>query len=197
MFLNFIFYFSLMCIIFSCSKEAEEKAIEGWGANLNGNLNFPKNLKNIKKISIGVRHTLVLLEDGTVFAWGENMHQETNVSSDLNDVIDIEATSSSSAALRSDGSFIMWGSIGLDDIPSEYTTDIVDIAVSGNYTAVLKRDGSVYAWSSNIDGYFMKVPFQDKEKICIEPGGRSTLLVLYKDKTAESFEVFDNQLEPE
>ncbi|MCX7711691.1 MAG: FecR domain-containing protein [Clostridia bacterium] len=118
-----------------------------WGDNSYGQLgvstgttsrSFPgqvAGLFNIKAVSAGVNHTVVLKSDGTVWAWGQNNYGQLGNGTTTN-------ASNPTAVVSSDG--------------SGYLTGITAISAGDYHTAVLRNDGTVWVYGSNHYGQLGK-----------------------------------------
>jgi alpha-tubulin suppressor-like RCC1 family protein len=130
-----------------------------------------------RAIAAGLRHSLALRDDGTVWAWGDNSVGQlgdgttTNRGapvqvSNLDGIIAVAAGGSHSLALRNDGTVWAWGSdsdgqLG-DGTPTGYSTlpiqvtggmaNIVAIAGGLAHSLAVKSDGTVWAWGLNTVG---------------------------------------------
>jgi alpha-tubulin suppressor-like RCC1 family protein/PKD repeat protein len=118
------------------------------------------------------RHSLALLDDGTVWAWGLNGLRgllgvgstESVITSprrvlDLDDVVAIGAGEHFSVALRADGTVWTWGfhvlAGGLDSrvpVPVAGLDQVVAIAVGTRHTHALRSDGTVWGWGQRFSG---------------------------------------------
>jgi alpha-tubulin suppressor-like RCC1 family protein len=118
-------------------------------------------------VKAGLRHSLVLKNDGTVWPWGTNSDGQLGDGTkttraaavqvpNLTKVVAISAGGYHSLALKSDGTVWAWGSgNGVGKATSSATP--VQIAVSGvtaisagyEFSLVLKSDGAVWAWGLN------------------------------------------------
>jgi alpha-tubulin suppressor-like RCC1 family protein len=137
-----------------------------------GMTTYPK----IIAISAGYRHSLALLNNGTVIAWGLNSSGETEVPDNLTDVSGISAGNGYSIAVKKDGSVTAWGCrwnsdhrntryppilprvpIPCDDacpckIPSNLTQVKAVSAGWGDCVLALMSDGTVISWGRNDSG---------------------------------------------
>ena len=120
-------------------------------------------------VSTGIRHTLALKKDGSLYAWGNNeqgcLGDGTETSRDTptrigtaTDWVAIAAGSYNSFAIKKDGSLYAWGSPyqgdGTEDnhvTPTRIGTDTdwVRVASGRFHSIALKADGTLYSWGSN------------------------------------------------
>lgn len=133
----------------------------------------------IKAIAAGWRHSLALLEDGTVWAWGQNnfgqLGNGTLAGADtpvkVTNLTGVKAIAASknadfdesySMALREDGSVWVWGlnnwgqlgshpAVGFSTKPENAfnLTGVTAIAAGGWHALVLLQDGTVRTWGAN------------------------------------------------
>ncbi len=137
--------------------------------------NSPRELLKVEQVSMGVNHTLALMEDGTVAAWGINdkgqlgLGNNTNktsptIISGLSSVKQVAAGMSVSFAVLEDGTVKAWGSnangqLGMGpDIPVSQNittptlvnglTNVKEIYTNNfrNSVIALLNDGTVKAW---------------------------------------------------
>ncbi|MBJ6761721.1 chromosome condensation regulator RCC1 [Myxococcaceae bacterium JPH2] len=126
---------------------------------------------------LGYRHTLVLMEDGTVRAFGDNSNGQlgdgTVTSRDypvavvgLTDVVKLAAGSQHSVALQADGTVWTWGrntygtlGLGAADAVNHPTPEkvpgvenVVDIATGRDHVLAVHADGTVSAWGLDSAG---------------------------------------------
>ncbi len=135
-------------------------------------------LSGVAAISLGYRHGLVLMEDGTVRAFGDNTTgQLGDGSSDsmkdypvtvlgLSNVVKVAAGSMHSVALKHDGTVWTWGrntygnlGLGTADAGSHATatqvpglTGVVDIATGRDHILAVHADGTVSSWGLDASG---------------------------------------------
>ena len=89
--------------LFNSKKLTESKkftTILGFGNNSNGELNIPKDLKDVAAIDAGYNFALALNNNGTVIGWGTNDSNQMDIPNDLIDVINISAGYYHSIALK-------------------------------------------------------------------------------------------------
>ena len=127
-------------------------------------------------ISGGMRHSLGLKSDGTVWAWGWNRYGQlgngSNTDSNvpvqaygLNGVMSVSAGGDHSVALKPDGTVWVWGDNTFGQcgtgnwgntyntpIPVPGLTGIVSVSAGGAHSLALKADGTVWAWGWNSNG---------------------------------------------
>lgn len=149
------------------------------GSYTNGNIFTPTKispqLSNIKQISCGISHSLLLLNDGTIVGLGKNEYGELGGGlnnqtlseykiPNISDVKQIACGGAHSLALLNDGTVLStgqnrYGQLGLGDknnrfvfemVPNLY--DIKQIACGSNHSLALLNNGTVMAWGSN-DNY--------------------------------------------
>jgi len=127
------------------------------------------------EVAAGDHHSLLLLEDGTVWAWGSNSNGQLGIGNKvrqiipvkidgLTDIINISAFEEFSLALKSDGTVWAWGlndfgQLGIGNMTNQLTpanvkglTDVTAISAGRQHSLALKSDGTVWAWGRNIDG---------------------------------------------
>ncbi len=125
---------------------------------------FPRNLKGVKRASLGGAQALALLDDGRVLAWGSNQHGQTEVPASLPPAVNVAAGISNSFAVHLDGSVSGWGRI-----PAEWNlaalTEVTDLVVLLNGLVALRRDGTL------LNQYGERVPNLDRVvQLIIGPG---------------------------
>jgi alpha-tubulin suppressor-like RCC1 family protein len=172
----------------------ESGAVWAWGYNCCGAIGngkfssgIPENdvltphkvegLGVITAISAGVRHSLALRDDGTVWAWGRNAEGQIGDNTtvgrrlspvrvhDLDNVVAISAGYDHSLALKSDGTVWAWGddwygqlgkgtTLDMSNVPVQVSglTDVVKVAAGVYHSMALKSDGTVWAWGLNFAG---------------------------------------------
>lgn len=128
-------------------------------------------------VQAGFRHSMVLLEDGTVLTWGANDagqlghagqsgQMEPSPVSGLTEVVQLAASSDSSFALTAQGHVFAWGEnnkgqlgLGFADAQPHPTParieslqGVVEIAAGTRNGYALREDGTVWGWGQNHAG---------------------------------------------
>jgi alpha-tubulin suppressor-like RCC1 family protein len=163
--------------------------IWGWGNNFSGQLGdgtnvTPRlspvkavNITDIKDISLGRFHSLVLKNDGTVWGWGNGLvgqlgdgkRNSVNTpvkAAGLTDVKVISTGENHSLAVRENGEIWLWGNnsntsplgVGtsetVQDSPARLTslTGIKTASAGSSSNIALKDNGTLWAWGGNGSG---------------------------------------------
>ncbi len=136
-----------------------------------------KELEGTVIVSGGVRHSLALKKDGTVWTWGsyENTfdefkdlknltHTTPTQIKDLANVVAIASGHMHGLALKNDGTVWAWGdgskgslghgdfAISLEPVKVEGLEDVVAIASRHWHSLAVKKDGTLWAWGYNPSG---------------------------------------------
>ncbi|OXM87400.1 fibronectin type III domain-containing protein [Paenibacillus rigui] len=131
------------------------------------------------QMALGVTHSLVLLNNGTVWAWGKgglgngmdymygpeiSIRSVTPVQTRINDVFSIAAGYEHSLALKNDGTVWSWGRNDFGQLGNGTTanqsypvqvsglSNISAIAAGWYNSVALKSDGTVWTWGRNHKG---------------------------------------------
>lgn len=158
-----------------------------WGSNINGQMGVSPQtltrqitpvrltaLSDVRAISAGGSHSLVLKNDGTVWAWGWNDQGQVGDGTQtdrytpvqvLSGVKEISAGIHHNLALKTDGTVWAWGDnrwgeIGdgtadfrrLTPVQVVGLSNIIAVGAGGEYSAALRGDGTVWTWGDNQDG---------------------------------------------
>lgn len=129
-----------------------------------------------QKISSGLKHTIMINDDGTVSAWGDNTYGQLGNATTVNsiepvkvqgliNIVEVAAEDNTSFALDKEGNVYAWGrdtwglcgdgtSVDVRNIPVNvlYLSDIVKISANAQHALALKSNGDVYAWGTNAAG---------------------------------------------
>lgn len=129
-----------------------------------------------QKISSGLKHTIMINDDGTVSAWGDNTYGQLGNATTVNsiepvkvqglmNIVEVAAEDNTSFALDKEGNVYAWGrdtwglcgdgtSMDVRNIPVNvlYLSDIVKISANTQHALALKANGDVYAWGTNAAG---------------------------------------------
>ncbi len=127
-------------------------------------------------VAAGRQHSLVVMEDGTVFAWGRNTAGQLgdgtttdNIEgarvAELSDVMAVAAGEDHSLAVLDDGSVWGWGDNGDGEIGSFAATpqeaaavqvpkvrEASAVAAGADHSLALAADGTVWTWGDNDNG---------------------------------------------
>jgi len=127
----------------------------------------------IKAISVGNEHSLVLLEDGTIYAWGYNKYGQCGESvklfcvnpvlvAGISNVVAISAGGYHSLALTANGEVYAWGYNDHGQVgdgkpadranPVKVLTNAKAIYAGGYHSLAIKTNNEVYAWGYNGNG---------------------------------------------
>ncbi|HCC07859.1 MAG TPA: hypothetical protein DEP72_06855 [Clostridiales bacterium] len=127
------------------------------------------------KTAVGVEHTVMLKNDGTVWTSGSNgfgqLGDGTNLRRSrfvqvigLSGITGVAAGRSHTVALKNDGTVWTWGGNSYGQLGDNTTinkttpvqvsslTGITAIEAGYDHTIALKSDGTVWAWGTNVDG---------------------------------------------
>jgi alpha-tubulin suppressor-like RCC1 family protein len=126
------------------------------------------NLTDVKAVSTGHRHSLALLEDGTVRAWGSNSFGQvgdgTTADRDrpiavpgVRNAVAISAGDYFSVALLADGTVLEWGANTYADngkprlvpVPVKGVSGIRAIAAGNGFVAAITQTGGVMTWGNS------------------------------------------------
>lgn len=149
--------------------ESIQNSVIAWGSNEYGQSTVPNSIAGIEyinqpvaKVAAGYKHSLALMESGTVISWGDPVGMPP--SSLLNKIVtDLSTKGSHSLALINDGTVIAWGQItNLNGDSVLYTdasflvpqnlSNVTKISAGFSHCLVLQSDGTVVAWGDNTYG---------------------------------------------
>ena len=129
------------------------------------------------QISVGLRHTLGIRTNGTIWSWGQNTdgrvgdNSTTDKSSPVSvvggftDWIQVSAGQDHSAGIRSNGTAWVWGNNANGKLGTNNTTnrsspvsvvggfiDWISMSAGGGHTLGLRSNGTAWAWGWNGEG---------------------------------------------
>jgi alpha-tubulin suppressor-like RCC1 family protein len=213
---------------------AAADGVQAWGANSSGELGAGttegpekcgveakpcsttpiavSGLSGVTAISAGQKHSLALLENGTVVAWGSNDAGQlgngtTTLSavpipvSGLSEVKAISAGSHQSVALLKNGTVMAWGaypgdgtSSSLAPVPVGGLSGVVAIAAGGggfDYSLALLENGKVMAWGNGTSGQLGNAT-NETSKVPVEVTGLSAPATAIAAGEAHSLALLNN-----
>jgi alpha-tubulin suppressor-like RCC1 family protein len=103
-------------------------------------------------IDTGERHSMALLQNGTIVLWGENPNGQLNAPAGLTNIIAVRAGPNNSYAIRSNGTVAGWGANWDGVLNFSGLTNIVDLDINslgGGHVLALKSDGTVVGFGFN------------------------------------------------
>lgn len=121
-----------------------------WGFNSYGQATVPVAALAARTLSGGDRHSLGLLQDGTVVAWGDNSSGQCGVPMGLSDVVQVVGGGFHSVALTRGGAVTMWGldSHGQCQAPAGLAP-VLRVDAGIHTTAALQANGQLRIWGLN------------------------------------------------
>jgi len=132
---------------------ASRSLIMAWGEGTYGQTTIPAGLTNVTDVAAGTRHSLALLDGGSVAAWGANDHGQTNVPPGLTGVVALAAGGYHTLALKADGTLTAWGRNDFDQLNVPVgLSNLVGVAAGRMHSLALRRDGTVVGWGRNLYG---------------------------------------------
>jgi alpha-tubulin suppressor-like RCC1 family protein len=103
-----------------------------------------------RAIAAGFSHTLVLLQDSTVFAWGRNDSGQTDVPNGLAGVVSIKAGGNTSAARTKDGRIFIWGGNSAKQCEApDSIRNARDFVLGHGFGAALMPDSTIAWWGNH------------------------------------------------
>jgi alpha-tubulin suppressor-like RCC1 family protein len=132
-------------------------------------------------VSAGLRHTVAIKADGSMWAWGDNEFGKLGYGGTTNDIpypirvgsdtnwASVSAGTSHTVAIKTDGSLWAWGSgasvgdgstTGQRNSPVRIGTDNnwASVSAGWGHTVAIKTDGSLWAWGWNEYGQIGEGP---------------------------------------
>ncbi len=155
-----------------------------------GPVNYPGH--DVRAISVGWFHSLILLRDGTVRVLGNHPREGLPgdylleawglgaVPQGLSNVVAISAGTYGNMALRADGTVLAWGDTTqpVNHVP-EGLRDVVSIDASARHAVAVRADGTVVCWGENLHG--QAVPPPDLDRVIAASTGDSHTVALTSD----------------
>jgi alpha-tubulin suppressor-like RCC1 family protein/rhodanese-related sulfurtransferase len=135
----------------------------------------------IQAVACGAGHSLILLNDGTVWGCGANEYGQLGDGTGINQRLPVKVPGLEnvtaiacgpyfSMAVKKDGTVWGWGLneeglLGTGNIPVKIPglKNIIFIACSGNQAFAVKKDGTVWAWGSNSFGQLGDGTYQNRK----------------------------------
>jgi len=129
-----------------------------------------------ESVSAGARHTVAVMDDGTLWAWGYNLNGRTGLGRTAGSTLrperlgndtnwaQVAAGGYHTVAIRTDGTLWAWGGnlhgqLGLPGIgeraePTQvgWDTNWASVATRSLHTVAIRKDGTLWAWGTNDDG---------------------------------------------
>ncbi|XP_064386075.1 probable E3 ubiquitin-protein ligase HERC4 isoform X2 [Halichondria panicea] len=131
--------------------------------------------ESIMRVGCGLKHTVILLDDGTMYSCGSNEkgqlgqdHSSTRpglISAlDTYSITAVACGNVHSVAIDDDGTLFTWGDNSYGQLGSDTQTDnkffpmrvrslrgvpVVQVSCGSNHTLALSQDGTVYSWGEN------------------------------------------------
>ncbi len=106
----------------------------------------------IVDLANGEKHTLALLNDGTILAWGDNAYGQSNVpSAAINaNIVAVAAGNGVSVILKNDGSVYAWGNNSYGQLGINGLTNVKRISCGQDFIAALHNtNGTVEVFGNN------------------------------------------------
>lgn len=136
-------------MIFNCVHASG--LVAAWGDNAYGQTILPVGANDVKAISAGYNHSLILQSNGKVLAWGYGYYGEAQVPANLPRATAVAAGAYCSLILKPDGTVAVWGdnTYGETNVPADLSNvTAIAASASGQHNLALKADGTVVAWGS-------------------------------------------------
>jgi len=121
--------------------------VVAWGANDDGECEYPGDLTNAISIAAGEYHSVAARESGSVVQWGYNWGA---VPASLTNAVMVAAGQWHTLALRTNGTVVSWGdtNAAANFVPTNLT-GVKAVAAAWNHNVALLTNGTVTAWGYN------------------------------------------------
>jgi hypothetical protein len=120
-----------------------------WGANDEGQSEYPADLTNAISIAAGESHSVGVREDGSVVQWG---YHWADVPGDLTNAMQVAAGYKHSLALRADGTVTAWGDAGAPNWVPTNLSGVKAVSAGEYHNVALLTNGTVVAWGTSLWG---------------------------------------------
>ena len=130
-----------------------------------------KIMENVKSVSAGWQHTMVIKADDSLWAWGVkddgrlgggDTTDQSRPIKIMDDVLSVSAGRAHTMAIKKDGSLWAWGAGGLIGNgassrepcpnPIKIMDEVSSVSAGWGHTMAIKTDGSLWAWGGNGSG---------------------------------------------
>jgi len=167
-----------------------DNTITGWGSNEEGQVvgvtnyndennlftgdwtnlgtNFVTEITNASSISVGMYHSLVLLDDGRVFGWGDDTYGQAYTENGSNNITGISAGGYHSLAIinQNDGTILGWGDDSYYQVSAGSNLTGVKMVSAGHlHSFALLNNGKITGWGWNDDGQVAGIKQNDSNGI--------------------------------
>jgi hypothetical protein len=142
----------------------DDNTISGFGLDIYGQATNGNNLTGVSGISVGLNHSIALLNNGKITGWGDNTNLQTSGTTGFYDwdstpvgqitgATKIAAGLYHNFALLNNKSITGWGSNIYSKITGGYNlTGVVNISAGENHSIALLANGKVTGWGDNSYG---------------------------------------------